>query len=668
MTTLTAFPKMAFKKPGGITMSIESPPATKEKVTSGSLQRKVGGFWKLFSYVVAAVMALFHIYILGFQPMDPWLIRIIHIQFVMAMGFTYYAGWSRATRRMHPLDLLLILLSLSTMVYVIYCFDDLVFRAGVFPEGLDVLFGLFAVVTVIELTRRTVGMALIILVLMFIMYCFIGPYLPGIFWHRGFSFERVISYLFSINGIYNIPLGVTARFVYIFILFGAFLELSGAAGFFMDTAFAVAGKTRGGPAKVAVIASGLFGMVNGTSTGNVVTTGTLTIPMMKKVGYEAHFAGAVEACASTGGQIMPPVMGAAVFLMASLIERPYAEIMIASFIPAMLYYVSIFIMVDMESVKKGLSGLPADKVPNLGSVLKQAYLAIPIVVLLYYLVFAMSSVVLAGLMALATAFIMCFVHHGFKGRVVKFGEILDALHSGAKNVIQVSVTCASAGIIMGSLTLSGLGMKIATIVINMSHGNLLFALILTMSVTIILGMGLPTIAAYAITASVVAPALIKMGVPEIPAHLFVLYFASLSAITPPVALASYAAAAIAGVSPLRLAFIGMRLGLAGFIIPFMFVYGQPLLLMGSVGQIILSTITGILGVFCLAVAIEGHLWRKVSFALRLVFFIASLALIKPGLYSDLVGIAFFLLAVIVQRKLINRGSIIFGFRAPETKN
>lgn len=632
-------------------MSIECPSTIEKESKACNLLREVGGFWRLFAITVASAMALFHIYVLAFKPMDPWLIRIMHLQFVMVIGFTYYAGWSGATRRIHAVDILLMLMSLSTLAYVLYYFEDLVFRAGVFPEGLDVVFGLFATITVIELTRRTVGNALTILVLIFIAYCFVGPYFPGMFWHRGYSFERVVSYIFSINGIYNIPLGVTARFVYIFILFGAFLELSGAAGFFMDSAFVVAGKTRGGPAKVAVLASGLFGMVNGTSTGNVVTTGTLTIPMMRKVGYDGYFAGAVEACASTGGQIMPPIMGAAVFLMASLIERPYQEIMVASIIPALLYYASIFLMVDMESAKKKLSGMPSEKIPKLKKVLKQTYLAIPILVLLYYLIFAMSSVVMAGLMGLATAFVMCFVHHRINGRWVKPGEILAALHSGGKNVIQVSITCAAAGMVMGTLTLTGLGMKIATIVITMAHGNLLVALFLTMVVSIILGMGLPTIAAYAITASVVAPALINMGVPEIPAHLFVLYYASLSAITPPVALASYAAAAIADVSPMRLAFTGLKLGLAGFIIPFMFIYGQPLLLMGPVNQIILSTITALVGVYCLAVAIEKHLWGPVKPALRLVFFIASLILIKPGIYTDLIGIALLVFAFYIQRNV-----------------
>lgn len=616
------------------------------------------GFWINFSYFVTALMVAFHVYILAFQPMDPWLIRISHLQFIVAIGFIYYSGWGGENQNVKILDVIFILLSVSSMCYVIYTFDDLIFRAGVFPTPLDTVFGLFATITVIELTRRTVGNALTILVLIFILYCFIGPYLPGMLWHKGYSVKRVISYLFSTNGIYNIPLGVTARFVYIFILFGAFLELSGASNFFMDLAFSIAGKARGGPAKVAVLASGLFGMVNGTSTGNVVTTGTLTIPLMKRVGYSGNFAGAVESCASTGGQIMPPIMGAAVFLMAQLIERPYLDIMVASIIPAILYYFSIFIMVDMESVKLKLSGMPKEQIPTFKTVIRQCYLSLPVFVLLYYLVVIRSSVVLAGLLGLATAFIIGIFSHLISGKTIKLKDIFTAMNNGGKNVIQVSVTCAAAGIIMGVLTLTGMGMKIATIVITLASGNLILALILTMIVTIVLGMGLPTIAAYAITASVVAPALVKLGVPELPAHLFVLYFSCLSAITPPVALASYAAAAIARVSPMQLAITGMKLGLAGFIIPFMFVYGTPLLLMGSPIKVVVSTATALLGIMALAVSLQGYLWGYVNTYMRIAFFIAAIVLIKPGIYTDLPGAILFVAIIVLQKKVLSKKPLI----------
>ncbi|MBZ4688430.1 MAG: C4-dicarboxylate transporter [Clostridiales bacterium] len=616
-------------------------------------ERELAGFWKKFVYIVTALMAGFHIYFLGFKVIDPWVLRLAHLQFVVIIGFLYFPGWKKAKKNVHIVDLILIVLSLSTLVYVLNQFDKIIFRAGVVPTTLDVVFGAFAIITVVELTRRTTGKALPILVALFFLYALVGPYLPGMLWHKGYSLERVISFLFSKTGIYNIPLGVTARFVYLFILFGAFLEICGTGKFFMDFSYAVAGKTRGGPAKVAVISSGLFGMINGTSTGNVVTTGSFTIPLMKNVGYSGYFAGAVEACASTGGQIMPPVMGAAAFLMAQLIGVPYVDIMFAAIIPAILYYLAIFLMVDMEAVRLGLKGLPKEEIPSLKEVVKTVYLALPLFVILYYLIIIRSSIVLAGLAGIASCFVIYILINLPSGKKIKLKDILEVLHEGGKNVVRVSTTCASAGIIMGILTLTGLGMKVASIIINLSQGNLFLALFLTMIVCIILGMGLPTIAAYAITASVVAPALIKLGVPEIPTHLFVLYFSCLSAITPPVCLASYAAAAIARVKPLKLAFVGLKLGVAGYIIPYMFVYGPSLLLYGGAGKILLTTVSATLGVIALAIAIQGYLWGNISKISRILFFVVALSLIKPGLTTDIVGFALFIILLPIQRKKLS---------------
>jgi len=311
--------------------------------------------WMYFIYIVTFVMVVFHVYILAYSPVDPWVFSMGHFQFGVTLGFLYYAARAKSASHITFVDIAFILASLSSYVYLLWDFDDLVQRAGVLPEGYDMLFGLFAVISVIELTRRTAGLALTILIFVSIGYCFAGPYLPGILWHKGYSFERVVSFLFSQNGIFNIPLGVTARFVYVFVLFGAFLELSGAAGFFMNFSYAIAGKSRGGPAKVAIISSGLLGMVNGTSTGNVVTTGgSMTIPLMKRTGYDPYFAGAVEATASTGGQIMPPVMGAAVFLMAQMMNQDYATIMVAAIIPAILYYAALYFSVDLDAKRLGL--------------------------------------------------------------------------------------------------------------------------------------------------------------------------------------------------------------------------------------------------------------------------------------------------------------------------
>lgn len=612
-----------------------------------SLKRTLGGKLQMFVAAVTLIMAIYHIYILAWAPVDPWMFSSAHLQFVMVLGFIYYGATAKKTNKLSILDIGLILASLASYAYIMITFDDLVQRAGVFPEGYDAIFGLLAIITVIELTRRTAGWALTILLLIFILYCFVGPWLPGLFWHKGYSAERLISFLYSPNGIYNVPLGVTARFVYIFVLFGAFLELSGAAPFFMNFSYALAGCTRGGPAKVSVISSGLLGMVNGTSTGNVVTTGSLTIPLMKRTGYNSYFAGAVEACASTGGQIMPPVMGAAVFLMAQMINKPYTEIMVAALVPALLYYVALYLAVDLEAGRLGLRGLTRDKLPKWRDLGKQWYLAFPIAVLLYALIALGSSVVLAGLLGLLTAIVVGIVYrvHSKQG-MYKPSEVMNTIKDGGVNVIQITATCAAAGIIMGVLGLTGLGLKIASIVVGLSGGNLLVALLLTMGVTILLGMGLPTIAAYAIPASVVVPALVEMGVPEMSAHLFVLYFASLSAITPPVALASYAAAAIAGVSPIKLSVVGLKLGLPGFIIPFMLVYGPELTLAGEPISIALATISATVGIFALSVAIIGYLKSPVATLERGLYVVASLVLIKPGLITDLFGITL-LVALVV---------------------
>ena len=612
-----------------------------------SLKRSISGKTLIFVYVVTILMAIYHIYILAFSPTDPWLFSITHLNFVMVLGFIYYGAYKGALRSVTILDALLIIASLSTYVYVTYNFTDLIDRAGVLPEGYDMFFGCLAILTVLELSRRTAGWVLTLIVAIFLVYCVVGPWLPGLLWHKGYSIERIVSYMFSPQGIYNIPLGTTARFVYLFVLFGAFLELSGAAPFFMDFAYAAAGRSRGGPAKVAIISSGLLGMVNGTSTGNVVTTGTLTIPLMKRTGYSPSFAGAVEACASTGGQIMPPVMGAAVFLMAQMINIPYTEIMVAATLPALLYYIALYAAVDLEAGRIRLMGVSRDKLPQWKNIRKKAYLSVPVFVLLYCLLVMQASVVLAGLIALVSTIAIGLVDRLiFTKSLFSLKEWCETFKDGGINVIQITATCAAAGIIMGALTLTGLGLKIATIVVSLSGGSLLVCLILTMLLTILLGMGLPTIAAYAIPASVIVPALVEMGVSEISAHLFVLYFASLSAITPPVALASFAAAAIAHSNPIKVSCVSVRLGIAGFIIPYMFVYGSELLLMGTPISIIQASATAMVGIFALAIAVIGFLKFPLTVVERILYTACALLLIKPGLMTDIAGCVMFALLVL----------------------
>ncbi|WP_165077656.1 MULTISPECIES: TRAP transporter permease [unclassified Desulfovibrio] len=597
--------------------------------------------WMYLIYAITVVMALFHLAVLTLYPMEPWLFSMGHLQFGVILGFLYYAGTKKQAANVGLIDLLLIVASIAAYLYVIFELDDLLEREGAFTENYDLLFGILMCLVVLELTRRTAGMILTGLLLLAMAYCYFGPWLPGPLAHRGYSFERIISYMFSTFGIFNAPLNSTARFVYLFVLFGAFLEFSGAATFFMNLSYAVAGGTRGGPAKVAVVSSGLLGMMSGAATANVVTTGTMTIPLMIRTGYNPYFAGAVEATASTGGQIVPPVMGAAVFLMAQMMNVSYTTILVAAIIPAILYYASLLFSVDFEAQKTGLFGLSRDQLPPWSLVRSQAYLGLPIIVLVACLVVINTSVVLAGIVALASVVLIGMIHlHQETGHFFELKRFLNAVRDGGTNCIQITATTAAAGIIIGALTLTGLGVKISSLVLLASGGNLFLCLFFTMCVTIVLGMGMPTIAAYAIPAAVVVPALVDLNVPLLNAHLFVLYFAALSSITPPVALASFAAAAIAKCNPFKLGLLGVRLALPAFIIPYMFVYGPELTMSGPILNIIISAVTAIVGVWALSVAIIGYFRANLSPLMRILFFVGSLCMMHPDTLTDLGGIAF----------------------------
>lgn len=597
--------------------------------------------WMYLIYGITVIMALFHIAVLTLYPIEPWLFSMGHLQFGVILGFLYYAGTKRQVANVTLLDILLILASISAYFYVIFEIDDLLEREGAFAEDYDLLFGILMCIVVLELTRRTAGKILTAILFVALAYCYFGPWLPGPLAHRGYSFERIISYTFSQFGIFNAPLNSTARFVYLFVLFGAFLEFSGAATFFMNLSYAIAGGTRGGPAKVAVVSSGLLGMMSGAATANVVTTGTMTIPLMIRTGYNPYFAGAVEATASTGGQIVPPVMGAAVFLMAQMMNVSYTTILVAAIIPAILYYASLLFSVDLEAQKTGLFGMPRAQLPSWKLVGKEAYLGLPIIVLVICLVVINTSVVLAGLVALASVLFVGSIHLYLKtGKIFNAKDFFNAVRSGGTNCIQITATTAAAGIIIGALTLTGLGVKISSLVLLASGGNLLLCLFFTMCVTIVLGMGMPTIAAYAIPAAVVVPALVDLKVPLLNAHLFVLYFAALSSITPPVALASFAAAAIAKCNPFRLGLLGVRLALPAFIIPYMFVYGPELTFSGPLWKILLCTCTALIGVWAISIAIIGYFRGPISWPMRIMFITGSLCMMHPGFLTDVAGIIF----------------------------
>ena len=585
---------------------------------------------------VTVVMGLFHLIVLSVWPIDPWALRSIHLGFVSFVGFLLVRSHTGAGPRPSVSDWILAFLSIVGPVYILSDFDDLVYRVGAMPNSLDLVIGGITIILVIELCRRATGWALPIIIICFIVYALVGDYMPKLFWHKGYPPDRLISFLFSTTSIYGIAIAISATYVYLFIIFGGVLQASGAGKVFIDMAWAIAGQARGGPAKMSIISSSLFGTVSGGAASNVVVDGWLTIPLMKSVGYGARFSAAVEAATSTGGQIVPPVMGAGAFLMVEFINRPYTDIAIAAIIPAALYYISLYAMIDLEAIKRNLRGLPREQLPVLRVVLVHGWhLLLPIVILIVALGFLGMSPIRAALWAIVLSVILSWIR---RSSGMGLGKMVTALEGSAKGVIEIAATCAAAGIVIGILSMTGLGLKFATILLSYSGGNLLAALFICMVITLILGMGMPTTAAYVVAATTVAPGLEAMGAPKLCAHMFIFYFACISALTPPVALAAYAAAAIARTDPFRVGLASCRLVLAGFIIPFAFVYGPGLLMEGPTIVVIQTTVTALIGVVGLAMAVQGWCMGKMIFPLRLLAGGCALLLIDPATITDVIGI------------------------------
>ena len=499
---------------------------------------------------------------------------------------------------------------------------------------------------ILELTRRVAGLALVVITGIFLLYTFTAHLLPGLLAvDRAYSWQRFFGHVYSDAGILGPTTAVSSTYIILFIIFAAFLQASKVGDYFVNFAFAMAGRARGGPAKVAIFASGLMGMINGTSAGNVVATGSLTIPLMKKVGYHRKTAGAVEAAASTGGQIMPPIMGAGAFIMAEVTGIPYQEIAIAAIIPAILYFTSIYFMVDFEAAKLGMRGMREDELPKLKRLIKQVYLFVPIIILIVAL-FMGYSVIRAGTLAtVAAAMISWLTPHAMGPRA-----ILKAFELAGVMSIQIIAVCACAGIIVGVISLTGVGARFSNVLLDLAGVSQLLALFFAMCIAILLGMGMPTTAAYAVAASVVAPGLVQLGIPQLTAHFFVFYFAVVSAITPPVALASYAAAGISGANPMETSVASFRIGIAAFIVPFMFFYNSALLMDGTAVEIIRAAITATFGVFLLSAGVQGWFMggRSVWF-IRLGLIIAALFMIEGGVVTDLLGLGAAVGLYLVQR-------------------
>jgi len=600
---------------------------------------------RIIVFIACIGLSLFHLYTAWRGPLVTLMHRGVHTSIVMALVFILYPFGKKSSRRKPSiLDWGFAVLSLSLGGYIIINYDKLVMRAGM-PNNVDIVFGFMAILLVLEAARRITGKEIAILAVVFLLYAYFGSSLPNIIAHRGYSLKDIAEYMYlTTEGIFGIAIGVSSTYIFLFVLFGAFLQKTGMGQFFNDLSMAIAGSGKGGPAKVAVISSGFLGSINGSAVANVVTTGAFTIPLMKKIGYNKEFAGAVEAAASCGGQILPPVMGAAAFIMAEYLGIKYINIAISAIIPALLYYLGVIVIIHLRASKKGLVGMPKEELPRVSAVLKQrGHLLLPLIGLLYFLISGRTPIYAAF-----WSIILAIVVSALKKETrMSFRDIIDALESGARTALGVAMSCAVVGLIIGVATLTGFGLKLAGAILFLGKGNLLITLILTMIACIVLGMGLPSIPAYIITATMAAPALAKMGVPPLVSHMFVFYFGMLANLTPPVALAAFAGAGIAGGKPAQTGFQAVKLALAGFVVPYIFVYSPSLLLINTTPMdTILVVITAVIGVIALGASVEGYLNRSLNIIFRFLMLASALLLIKPGIYSDSIGIIIFILIFI----------------------
>ena len=602
---------------------------------------------------LAISFSVFQIYTASFGILDAQIQRAIHLGFGLCLAFLLYPlkkSWRKD--KLHPIDLVFAILGAATPAYIVINYHELILRAAL-PTATDVVIGTLGIILVIEAARRVVGIPMVCVVLFFIVYAFAGPYMPGLLAHRGLTIEYFVSHVyFTTEGIFGIPLGVSSTFIFLFILFGAYLEGTGLGKFFIDIANSIAGWASGGPAKVAVLSSGLMGTVSGSSVANVVGTGSLTIPMMKKLGYHKNFAGAVEAASSTGGQLMPPLMGAAAFLMAEFVGVPYVDIVQAALIPALLYFIGVWLGVHFEAKRNNLQGLPRSELPKFGELIRtRGHLAIPLIVIVWLLVSGYTPM-RAALVAIILSIVVSSLKKSTRMSPV---EIVKGLETGARNVLGVLVACAAAGIIIGVVTKTGVGLKLASTLLDLSGGMILPSMFLTMITAIILGMGVPTTANYVITSTIAAPALIQMGVPILAAHMFVFYFGIIADVTPPVALAAYAGSGIAGGNALKTGINASKLAIAAFIIPYMFVLSPELLLINGVTVgLIFSLVTAIIGMVALSSALIGYLVAPLKIFERVILGLGGLMMIKPGLLTDISGVIIF--AAILFMQLRNKKS------------
>ena len=686
----------------GVSNEIAQPPPAQEEFAGNRRELNRGE-----AIVVAALcigFTVFHLFVLNLYSLEPLLFRALHVAWGGAIGFLLYAARPGAGRGVPWHDWVLAAASVGCGTYVAIELDGLLFRAGAQWTPGDVIVGFAGTLLVLEFARRTSGLAMVVIAAVFLLYTFVGPWMPGVLHHKGYSFGHVFTYMYSEYGMFGVTTQVSSTYIVLFVCFAAFLQISRVGEYINDLCNALFGWARGGPAKAAVASGILFGSISGSSVANVVASGMVTIPMMRRVGYDRPTAAAIEATSSTGGQITPPVLGAGAFLMAEITGIPYAEIALAAVIPALLFYLACWLHVDYHAVRLGLRGLARSELPPLGRMLTLLYLFAPIGVLIGAFVAGYSpfragglgivTALVAGSLArafgdldegggarkarvaapLAAALLVRFLVLALAGGALFYALLVartlaidlagdwagdavavallavpatvfgwrrtvEGLQLAARDTVQLVAVCAGAGIIVGVIALTGIGGRFSELLLAIAGANQLLAMLFAAVVALILGMGMPTTAAYAIAAAVLAPGLGKIGVPVIVAHLFIFYFAVVSAITPPVALASFAAAGLARADPWATSWIALKMGLATFIVPFMFYYSPVLLWQGEPLAIAQAFATACVGVWFLASATEGWFGGRLAAPLRLPLFAAALALMHPATATDLVGFA-----------------------------
>ncbi|WP_331477805.1 TRAP transporter permease [Butyrivibrio fibrisolvens] len=610
------------------------------------------GVPKIVVTVVLALFSLWCIYVTLFATFLEEIRLTSFMALIVLMGFLIYPHKKGLTRPNYiPIgDIIFMILGTASYLYFTFNANDII-NQGTRFEWYQIIIGIVGIAALIEVTRRCVGMPILIVAALFVIYALtLGLTNP--------SFAGRIKYLvrnlfYTKGGILSTPVNVCSKYIVVFIIFGAFLERTGISSFFIQLANSIAGRFAGGPAKVAVISSALCGMVSGSSVGNTVTTGSVTIPMMKKTGYRNEFAAAVEAASSTGGQIMPPIMGAAAFLMADFIGVPYSDVIGKAVLPAILYFFGIFITVHLEAKRLRLTGIPKDQLPSFFKLIKKIYLLIPIIMLIVWVSGNYMTMQKAASLAIILSIIVGFINKDAK---LTPGKILDALSSGGKSAITVGAACGVAGIISGAITMTGLANELINAIVSVAGDKLIIALVLTMLCCIVLGMGVPTTANYCIMAATTAPILIRMGVPIAAAHFFVFYFGIVADITPPVALAAYAGSAIAKSNPMKTAFTASRLAIAAFIVPYMFCLSPALLMIDTTAvEVALISITAIIGIFALASGLEGYCFTDMNKIIRILVVIGGLLLIYPGIVTDGIG---FVLVI---------GSLAFQYLSSRTR-